>query len=440
LHMGQVRSKHSLTLLVLYPYLESFPAQEIVADVPDRPLRLLLADEGPCAPGRLPFDELLELPAPERVAESLEMLYRRCDGKVLSGIFVQSEVGLPVGALMARELGLLAPTVEAVHACVNKYHSRRLLAKAGLPVPPFSLVEDAAQARRFAREHGYPVLLKAVASSMSRLVRLVAAEQELEEAVASLRQNLPGSADLQRLAGFARAAGLEMGCDPFRQFLVEGFAEGVPVECDGLLLGGEVCSFGVLEQVLSSDPPFFFEGYLLPAQSAEVDSEQVRRVAEAAVRALGLADAGFAVEMRAGRAAVQVVEVNGRLGLDDGFAQMFQMRNGLHPMLAAARLALGDRRAPVLRHSGCLGLAYRNCYREARVVRLPNRTELTSACAEGLQIGLAAAEGKRFHAPPHPEVYPHVAWALGRHASSSGKAYAAARAALDRLPIELVEL
>ena len=433
-------SEASPTLLVLYPYLEGFPAREIAAAAAEPPpLRLLLADELPAAQHDQAFDELLELPAPERVAESLEVLRRRFDRRAPAGIFLQSEVGLATGALLARELGLSAPPPEAVHACVNKYLSRCLLAEAGVPVPPFALVQEAAQVRRFAREHGYPLVLKAVASSMSRLVSLVAAEQEVEEAVAGLQRRLPGSADLQRLAGFARAAGLETGCDPFRQFLVEGFAEGQPVECDGLLIGTRACSFGVLEQVLSRDPPFFFEGYLLPAESAPAAVELMRGVAEAAVRAVGLVDAGFAVEMRAGKDGVQVIEVNGRLGLDDGFAEMFQLYSGVQPMLAAARLALGDRRVPALRRSGCLGLAYRNCYREARVVRLPSCAELSCASSQGFLIGLAAVQGKHYHAPPHPEAYPHLAWALGSHADSSRKAYAAAHAALSRLPIELAE-
>lgn len=427
----------SPTLLVLYPYLEGFPAREIAAAAADGPLQLQLADESPASIDHQAFDELLELPPPEQVAESLDVLRRCCERQAPAGVFLQSEVGLPAGALLARELGLSAPPVEAVHACMNKYLSRRRLTEAGVPVPPFALVENAGQVRCFAREHGYPILLKAVASSMSRLVSLVTAEPEVEEAVAEMRSKLPDSADLQRLAGFAQAAGLEMGCDPFHQFLVEGFAEGVPVECDGLLVGKEVCSFGVLEQILSRDPPFFFEGYLLPAASFRVDTEQVRQVAEAAVRAMGLVDAGFAVEMRAGPAGIQVIEVNGRLGLDDGFAEMFQMYTGVQPMLAAARLALGDRRVPVMRHSGCIGLAYRNCYQDARVVRLPTCEELARASTDGLLIGLAAVMGKHYHAPPHPEAYPHVAWALGRHADSSKKAYTSARAALARLPIEL---
>jgi hypothetical protein len=95
---------------------------------------------------------------------------------------------------------------------------------------------------------------------------------------------------------------------------------------------------------------------------------------------------------------------------------------------------------PALQHSGCLGLAYRNCYRDAQVVRLPTPEELAQACTDGMRFGLAAVEGKRFHAPPHPEAYPHLAWALGRHAADSFQAYAAAHAALARLPIELAAL
>jgi biotin carboxylase len=431
----------SPTLLVLYPYLEGFPARAIAAGtVRGGRLRLLLADESPEQLEHEAFDELLELPAPERFAETLELLRRRCDRSLPAGIFLQSEVALPVGALLARELGLPAPSVEAVHACTNKYLSRRLLAQAGVPVPAFRLVESAAEARRFAREHGFPILLKAVASSMSRLVTLVAGEGQVEEAVAGLRGKLPESADLQRLAGFVRAAGLEPGCDPLRQFLVESFAAGVPVETDGLMAAGEPCTFAVTEQIPSRDPPFFFEGYLLPAESAEVDREEARRVSEAALRAVGLEDSGFAVEMRVREGRVQVVEVNGRLGLDDGFAEMFLQHTGCHPMQAAARLAMGDRSLPELQHCGCLALAYRNCYRDARVVSLPSAEELARVNADGLLLGLAAVEGKRFHAPPHPDAYPHVAWALGRHGSSSRAAYAAARAALARLPIELTEL
>jgi hypothetical protein len=440
----------SPTLLVLYPYLEGFPARRIAGVCAEHagltgaarrgPLRLLLADESPQQLEHEGFDELLELPAPERVAESLELLRGYCDRCVPAGVFLQSEVALPVGALLARELGLPAPSVEAVHACTNKYLCRCLLARAGVPVPAFRLAESAAGARRFAREHGYPLVLKAVASSMSRLVTLVAHEGQLEEAVAVLRRRLPESGDLQRLDGLVRAAGLDPGCDPLRQFLVESYAAGVSVETDGLVVAGVPYTFGVTEQIPSRNPPFFFEGYLLPAESPQVDREEARRVSDAALRAVGLSDSGFAVEMRAREGRVQVIEVNGRLGLDDGFEEMFQLHTGCHPMQAAALLALGQRRPPVLRHSGCLALAYRNCYREARVLRLPTPEELARVSTDGLLVGLAAVEGKRFHAPPHPEAYPHVAWALGRHGSSSRAAYAAARAVLARLPIELTEL
>jgi hypothetical protein len=44
------------------------------------------------------FDEPLELPAPERVAESFQVLHRRCARGAPAGIFLQSEVAPPAGA------------------------------------------------------------------------------------------------------------------------------------------------------------------------------------------------------------------------------------------------------------------------------------------------------------------------------------------------------
>ena len=101
--------------------------------MPKGPLRLLRADENPGAQVHQRFDELLEMPSPERVTEAMEILRRRCDRDSVSGIFLQSEVGLPAGVLLARELELTAPPVEAVRACMNKYHSRRLLLEAAVP-------------------------------------------------------------------------------------------------------------------------------------------------------------------------------------------------------------------------------------------------------------------------------------------------------------------
>lgn len=425
------------TLLVLYPYMEAFPGPEIASGLALPAIRFVLADEPSTLYEQEYFDEIIELPPPERISQALDILRRWCDRHRPEGIFLQSEVALPLGSLLAGELGLPGPSVQAVHLCTNKYLSRLVLARAGVSVPCFCLAERASQVRSFARKYGYPVLLKGVCSAMSRLVTLIRREEEVEPAVAQIRSRLIGSTDLQRLVAFIRAAGLEAGCDPLRQFLVETFVGGVPIETDGFVVGETPYPFSIIEQVLSRNPPFFFEGYLLPAESPGVDREETLRVSAATLRAVGLQDSGFAIEMRAREGKVWVIEVNGRLGLDDGFAEMFALGTAAQPTREAVRLALGKRGPITVEEHRRAALAYRCCYRDAVVQRLPAADKLQQSGRDGLRIGLAAEVGRRFFSPPHPEAYPHLAWALAAHETSSRAAYKAAREAVGALDFVL---
>ncbi|HUV08409.1 MAG TPA: ATP-grasp domain-containing protein [Spirochaetia bacterium] len=438
--MNRADSPPPPTLLLLYPYLEALHPGEITAVRPE--IRLALADD--CAKaiarGTLGgFDEILEIAPPESFSDAYDVLRRWCETVHPAGILMQSEVALPMGSLLARDFDLPAPSVEAVHHCTNKYLSRLTLSAAGLPTPQFKLVENADQVRRFAGQCGYPVVIKAVSSATSRLVTLVRSKEEVETGVGRIRSKLKGARDVLRLCGFASAAGLDMGCDPLRQFLVEKFVDGLPIEVDGLVIGDRCYSFGITEQVPSRDPPFYFEGYLIPAESPHVDRAAVMNTSNAAVRAAMLSDSGFSIEMRAFEGRVWIIEVNGRLGLDEGFSEMFQLRVGWDPMVQAARIALGDRTPVHIGERCCAALAYRNCYTDSVVEKLPGPAELGRARGSSavVRIGLAAEPGGRFYAPPHPDAYPHVAWALATHTASSRAAYKAARLAVERLDFSM---
>jgi len=79
----------------------------------------------------------------------------------------------------------------------------------------------------------------------------------------------------------------------------------------------------------------------------------------------------------------------------------------------------------------------RESYSDTR--RIPNGTRPTAeelaALANGrVTIGLATYANARFHAPPHPDVAPHLAYALAEHPTSSRAAFAAAHAAVGRVP------
>ncbi len=405
------------------------------AHLRERGLKFVLADDYVTTADAALFDDVVQVPAPENVGEVVAALERvPCDA-----IYAQSEAALLPGALLARRRGRRGLGVEAALRCAAKNLRREALARAGVPQPDFAVVRTAAAVRRFAAGR-YPVVLKGVASTMARLVTLVRAEGDVEAAVARLHALLPESTDVARLTAFCRAAGVDPGCDPARDFLVEAYAAGDPVETDGVVAGPEPLTYGCLTQVLSPPPLFYVEGYLLPSDRA--DEAAFLGTSAAALRALEVRDTGFSIEMRATDAGPRVIEVNGRLGEDDGFGDMFAAATGGDPFLHALELALGERPRVNPAHGARCALAYRSCYEEGVVRRVPAAFELADVAGghgdgADLRLGLAAWEGQRLHAPGHPEAFPHLAWALARHASSSRAAYADARRAVDRLAFEV---
>lgn len=424
------------TLLMLYPAYGTVSCHEVCrySESIGR-MKLVLADDSPTVSDLDIFDEVWELPPPEQVVEAYELLRRWCDKSPPDGIFMQSERGLLIGSLLAREYGLRGPSVEAAHLCSNKYLQRMALDRARVGNPLFGLAENEADVRRLAGQFGFPVVLKCVISTMSRLVTLVPSMEHVDAAVARMRQSLPNSTDVKRLMSFAEAGKADLGCNPTRQFLVESFLDGGMVETDGFVVGDGQFTFGVTEQIQSTDPPFFIESYLLPAECG--DNAAVEAVSDAALKAIGLRDSAFSVEMRSQDGVTRIIEINGRLGWDDGFSDLFAVRTHQERIVQAQQLALGFDLKRQIDASRFAALAYRCCYYDGIVEQLPRKDELVRFGSEDVRLGLSTHRGARFVAPPNPEAYPHVAWALATHPSSSRAALAKATQALGALDISI---
>ena len=427
------------TLLVLHPAYGTISCPQLARYARQfDDLKLVLADDEPSTSDESLFDEVIEIPPPERLAESWEILRRWCEKRHPNGIFLQSERGLLLGSLLAREFGLKGPPVEAAHLCSNKYRQRLTLSGADIGNPEFSLAESATDVRRFTSQFGFPVVLKCVISTMSRLVTLVCHKDDIDSAVARVLAGLSQSLDVARLVGFAQTAGVELGCNPQRQFLVESFLEGEMVETDGLVIGDKPFNFGVTEQIQSIDPPFFIEGYLLPAEC--VESKPVEAVSDKILSAISLRNSAFSTEMRVSAEGIRIIEVNGRLGWDDGFGEMFQVRTHQDRILQALQMALGVTPELIRDESRATAVAYRSCYYNGIVEDLPTHEELSRLENDELKLGLSTHKGAHFLSPPNPEAYPHVAWALAIHPTSSHVAYEMARHALDALNISITQI
>ena len=151
-----------------------------------------------------------------------------------------------------------------------------------------------------------------------------------------------------------------------------------------------------------------------------VEEGKLRARTETALRAVGLRDGGFSVEFRG----ETLIEVNGRLGEDDGFPDLFRAGIGEFPVL---KQLSGDDRPS--RAAGRHALAYVNRYAPG-VVR--------SARAPA-GVTLLVEPGKRIAPPGAPEYRAHVAYALASHPTDVRAAYDEARRRVSSARIDFQE-
>jgi biotin carboxylase len=386
------------------------------------------------------FDDVVELPPCDHVVEGWRVLEDWLDRREVDAVLSQSEPAILLGALAARKAGRPGILPESALLCVSKYLCRRALARAGVPQPRFALGRSAAEVRRFAGENGYPVVLKATASALGRLVTFVRTAAEVDGAVERMRAALPESTDVRRLAEFAAASGIDLGYEPRSEFLIEAFSRGDPVETDGIVAGRAPRTFGVTGQVLTKPPYFFVEGYLLPADRPDSEIDAIERVSNAALEAVGATDTGYSIEMRIENGRTEVIEVNGRLGWDEGFGDLFEVVTGFQPAFLCLQVALGASPEFRRRTDVRCALAYQSTYADGIVRKLPSEAELEAIRHIGVGAGLAVHEEERTFAPPHPDATPHLGWALATDPNSSRSAYDRARIAVDRMRFRIEPL
>jgi hypothetical protein len=141
------------------------------------------------------------------------------------------------------------------------------------------------------------------------------------------------------------------------------------------------------------------------------------------------------VEVRARDGRCAVIEVNGRLGQDDGFPELFERLLGRPPLLLwldalAADAPLAELPPPAAR--GCHALAYVNHYAGGtfRGARVPDG-------APEPEVRVLLAPGTRLHPAGHPQFDPHVVCALASHPTSPAAALAAAQRALRAVAVSI---
>ncbi|MDI3298599.1 MAG: pyruvate carboxylase [Bacillota bacterium] len=139
--------------------------------------------------GRSPVEAYLDIEGIVRLAKA-----KRVDA-IHPGYGFLAENADFARACRAAGIAFIGPEPRHLQLFGDKLAARRLAREAGVPVLPGTEepVEDEEEALAFAREHGFPLMVKAVAGGGGRGVRLVRTPEELREALAAARREAAGA-------------------------------------------------------------------------------------------------------------------------------------------------------------------------------------------------------------------------------------------------------
>ncbi|AFV76515.1 MULTISPECIES: acetyl-CoA carboxylase biotin carboxylase subunit [Thermus] len=226
-------------------------------------------------------------------------------------------------AEMCREHGLtfIGPTPENMKALGDKATARKVAREAGVPtVPGTDELESIEEAKRAAREIGYPVILKASAGGGGRGMRVVHTEEELERAVQQAQEEA-------RAAFGNPAVYLEKYIEEPKHIEIQVLGDGERV----VHLWERDCSIQRRHQKLIEEAPS-----VLPFETRKAIAEAARRLAEH----VGYVSAGTLEFLVDKEGNFYFIEMNTRIQVEHPVTEMV---TGIDLVQAQFRIAMGEK-------------------------------------------------------------------------------------------------
>ena len=275
------------TAIVLLPST-TYRAGDFVRAAEGLGIDLIVASENPP-----PFDMgdrylQVDCSDPDLAAEAI---VRIGDDAPIDGVVAADDAGVVAAAIAGRKLGVAANEPEAAAATRDKGRQRALLHAAEVPQPGFETISPGEDGVTAAAGVGYPVVIKPLDRAAGQGVIRVDRAADLASAMSRLRSIVGLTAPL----------------------LVEEFMPGVEVALEGLVRDGELTALALFDKPDAVEGPFFAETILVtPSRLDEKTQAECRRVAAAALAAIGISHGPVHVEMKVDGDLVRVIEVAAR--------------------------------------------------------------------------------------------------------------------------------
>ena len=214
----------------------------------------------------------------------------------IDAIVPVDDAGVIIAALASESLGLPHNPATAAAATRNKEAMRLALSKGEVPQPSFAAISEGQDPTTAAAAIGFPLVVKPLSLSGSRGVIKVDSPEQLPTVI-------------RRVLDIARGAGEDGG-----RVLLEQFVAGPEVAVEGMLWGGVLEVLAIFDKPDHPDGPYFEETiYVTPSRLDRAIQDEIARVTQAAVTAIGLQEGPIHAELRVeGGAKPSVIEVAGR--------------------------------------------------------------------------------------------------------------------------------
>ena len=200
----------------------------------------------------------------------------------------------------------IGPKSEVISAMGDKDASRQLMQQVGVPVVPGTeILQDAAEAKRLAKDIGYPLLVKATAGGGGKGIRVVEREEELEEAFLTASREAAsafgnGDVFLEKYLTHVRHVEMQILADHYGNILC---------------LGERDCSLQLNKQKVLEETPS-------PVMTEEIRQKMMDAAVKAA-KAANYTNAGTVEFLLAPDGEFYFIEMNSRLQVEQPSTEEF---------------------------------------------------------------------------------------------------------------------
>ena len=245
-------------------------------------------------------------------------------------------------AAVAKVCGLVGISEDTAIKATDKSVMREVLLSEGVPVPAFYKVGNIKEFRLAIERIEGSFMLKPADSSGSRGILKIDARTDIGEAYEYARK-------------FSRSGIV----------LVEEYMKGPEVSVETLAMDGDVHVIQITDKMTTGAPHFVEMGHTQPTRLGCV--EEIKRVAIAANKAIGIENGPSHTEIIVTEAGPKIVEIGARLGGDCITTHLVPLSTGVNMVEACIKIALGEKPSISPVHSA--GAAIRYFKQHAGVVK-----------------------------------------------------------------------